>query len=310
MRRRKIRWFSGQGGSLVIAMVYIGLLRWLGESKTVTAVVLAYLLVGGLVFVFQLLREARQIYQHQEIVITNLRTIIAGNDEDKAQSLSRVRDSRKRREAHMLTNHESQIAIERGRTLNAERELAGLVQLNEPDVMLEFSSPGPFVLRNYGAAACKIRVKLDTASRGCTTNGPDWYAIDFRVVPDLHAEPIPIEPDVTPTTWARVFGEKDDPGLINILGVLARLMASDLQHKEHPGYSSSSEADMILAAMEPIRFPMSVTYCDRNGTGQWIRSETLVYEPRSRFAYIEHGERAACVVGHEPINELPIPQIR
>jgi len=157
--------------------------------------------------------------------------------------------------------------------------------------MLEFSSPGPFVLRNYGAAASKIMVKLETAARGYTTEGYTWYCIDFRLVPDLHSEPIAIEPDVTPTALARLFDDKDDRSITTVLRLLARLMANDIQHERHPGHSSSLETDKILETMEPIRFPMSVTYTDRNGTGQWTRSETLVYEPRTRWAYIEHGTR-------------------
>ena len=269
----------------ILAQLHLGLLSSGRAWPLILAIMESYVPYFGASLVFLFGYTSWLIWKEQQTSI-----------ETKQQLIDCDRAERDATAQQLRANADRRVAVIESKLSEATATIAALRRDEEPDVMLEYSSPGPFVLRNYGSAASKISVKLETAARGHVTGGPDWYAIDFRIVPDLHAgQPIPIDPDVTPTTWARIFGEKDDPGLINILGVLARLMARDIQDKQHPGQSSSSTTDIILAAMEPIRFPMSVTYSDRNGTGEWVRNETLVYEPKTRWAYIEHGTRTGGV---------------
>jgi hypothetical protein len=160
----------------------------------------------------------------------------------------------------------------------------------EPDVMLEYMSPGPFKLHNYGATACKIQVATSLGSDSRLPEPSGWYEIRFPLVTDLHREPISIVPDVTPTDWGNLLST-DDQAVINILRVLARMRANDIQEEQHPGRSNSLETDKIIATMEPLRYPVTVTYTDRNDQHSWRRDEAIVYEPAKKRAWIEHGER-------------------
>jgi len=87
MREHKISWFSGQGGSFVIALVYLAILKWQFNEdiwRALRATVIAYLLVGGSVAIFLLYREANRLFVTQGKVIANLRVIADLNNTERS----------------------------------------------------------------------------------------------------------------------------------------------------------------------------------------------------------------------------------
>jgi hypothetical protein len=165
-----------------------------------------------------------------------------------------------------------------------EAKLTWPVPVNqEPDVMLEFESPGPFRLRNYGATACQILVEMDLDS--------DWFTITFPLVTDLHSEPRDVTPDINPHELGRLFGSRDQPLIMTALHLAARREATLIEQAEYGPHGNSLRRDEILKSLAPLRILMTVKYTDRHGTTNWHRVETLVYEPSTQRAHIEHGGR-------------------
>ena len=72
----------------------------------------------------------------------------------------------------------------------------------------------------------------------------------------------------------------------------------DIQIERTGTHVSSAITDELVAAMEPISLPITVTYKDRHGKRQWVKNETLIYDPPKRYAYIKHGERKEVELSH------------
>jgi hypothetical protein len=154
-----------------------------------------------------------------------------------------------------------------------------------PDIQLEFSSPGPFILRNFGKQACEVTIGDLTI--------PEFYEVRFPLVADLHAGSRPIVPEVVPIGLWKMM-QRDDTtarGFMDFLSTLARGKAMDTQRERSSTHMSSAVTDDLVATMDPIALPLTVTYKDRHGKRQWVKNETLIYHPPKRQAYIKHGER-------------------
>jgi hypothetical protein len=142
-----------------------------------------------------------------------------------------------------------------------------------PDVTLEFSSPGPFTLRNFGATVCEVQIECDSL------NESEIYDVGFPIVADLHNAPIVVTPEIDPSS---LYSNKD---IMSVLRAIARQRARLVQGNN----SNSLETARIVSEMEPIHFQLWVTYSDRRKARQWQASEVLVYDPRKEKAYIKHG---------------------
>jgi hypothetical protein len=157
----------------------------------------------------------------------------------------------------------------------------------EPDVSLEFASPGPFYLHNFGGTACEIRINALTL--------PEMYEVTFPLVADLHDGRIETTPAVKSIgLWKVMDPKRDDSArtVMDFLHSVARGVAADIQHKESGGSRfNSAITDRLVAQMKPIRLPITVTYKDRHRRRAWIKEEELVYDPPAHTAHIEHGTR-------------------
>jgi hypothetical protein len=156
----------------------------------------------------------------------------------------------------------------------------------EPNVTLEFASPGPFRLYNDGGVACEIQISELTSS---------LFRASFPLVPDLHNTFVALTPEITPT-MAIPSLEKRQRDIMDFLHSLARSNAIDIQASRGPRVNSGA-TDKLVAAMKPLRLEMTVTYTDRARARRWVKSETLVYDSAKENAYIEHGARASITTG-------------
>lgn len=149
----------------------------------------------------------------------------------------------------------------------------------EPDVTLEFSNTGPFILRNFGGTACEIRIDCEAINEG------QLYEVSFQMVPDLHDAPLIVTPEITPPMLLDL--PKD---IIAVLNSVARGRAMTI-HDPRGLKTNSAITDDLVGNMEPIGFDIRVSYTDRLNSRRWMKSEKLVYDPRRRTAYIAHGSR-------------------
>jgi hypothetical protein len=305
MQRHKIRWVSGQGGSLVIAITFIVIQRLMGGEDALKATLIAYVLIGGCVFAFQLLREARRLYYHQENVIASLRSTIESNDDEKAQSLKRVRDSHKRRDAHMRMQHEA--ALE-----ELHRELAKQTDNHDtPDILLELSETRgnatdlydaiPIVV--YNAINVAMNVQIASVESGVWYAGHGSGDVDATPVPILENTRLTFEliPHIQSNARVSVFPKIDSQYLtesmlreagatLGIWWLLDRIS----EHKKHVAKSAlPSDASQFAlgtaevdAGCEPFELSLRVTYWNAPLTRQWERVETLHYHPVTRRAQI------------------------
>lgn len=146
-----------------------------------------------------------------------------------------------------------------------------------PDVTLEFSSPGPFTLRNLGATACEVQIECDSLNESLI------YEVAFPIVGDLHDAPIVVTPEIEPSAlWSK------DKDIMSVLRSVARSRAMRMQDPTGNN-SNSTETSRIVSKMEPISFQLGVVYIDRSRSRKWRKSEVLVYDPSKERAYITHG---------------------
>jgi len=158
--------------------------------------------------------------------------------------------------------------------LNAQK-LGRVLQPKEPDVTLEFANTGPFILRNFGETACEVQIECESLNENAL------FDVAFPIVGDLHDAPIVVTPEIDPST---LYGKDKD--IMNVLHAIVRDRAKLVQGSNSNSIETSR---IIISEMEPIRFHLGVSYTDRHKSKRWWKNENLVYDPRKKTAYIEHG---------------------
>jgi hypothetical protein len=139
-----------------------------------------------------------------------------------------------------------------------------------PDVTLEFTTPGPFVVRTTGAAAAEVNIEPLEVS--------NLYRAVFRPIGDVHPnEPITIEPRVE-DLFALHNNRK--PSIMDFLEQIARSKAIDLQSAESDGlfYDSATTSDIVDFMSYPIEIPIRMTFSSRDGKGARRAKATFATE--------------------------------
>lgn len=245
-------------------------------------VILPTVITVVLFLLWEIAFTAFRLFREQAVSLNSKQLIIEANAAELVLEIETARQASSRREHALRERHL--------RDANKLRdEIAGLLQ-REPDVTLEYTSPGAPVLHNYGGPATKIGIdriitRMDEAT--------------FSAVMDLDGNQSSSVQIAISALYAFDPTDKDQ-SLHWLAKNEARSRAVDEQVKIRDGHANSEvTAEMMRHAGGPVA-TLRVTYSDRAGSASWEKFETLTYDGRTDTAFIEHGQRNRLPIAASP----------
>lgn len=197
--------------------------------------------------------------------------------------------------------------------------IAVLEKPEAPDVRLEGTFPGTFVLHAYGHA-CEIRtgpIILEKSLIGTHKDGDQTYAtwypratIEFPFVSDLHDDAKDVEPSLFyDEGYSRNNSRWPDTEVGAAMTEFIRA-ATLVRRGPVVDFNTLSETEIetiIEHREQPFHFSFDITFWNGDHTQQWRRDEALVYEPKTGVAFVRHGAGPSAVTLFGSLNGTTSP---